>query len=541
MSFNNLSKDDKLLYWVAFTTVKGWGPNIIRNLCKQFGSIATILEQVKQQNHEISNVESAYNTIFLNHCDIAKQIIEKTFQCNGRIVTIEDEIFPQNIKNLSGLPPVLYYKGSLNALSIKSLAVVGTTSPTKKGIENAERFAIYCVNNNIQVISGLARGIDTAAHKSTLKNGGTTYAVIGHGIDYIYPAENDELFSQIENNGAIISQFPTGTKPARWQFPMRNELMCTLASGTVIIEAVNDCGSVVQADFSFKHKRAVYVLHNNINNKSHDFSWTSKLLEKGAIKVGSFSDVKVVLPSEISKLESQIQGNELVNGQRSLLNLNEIQNVNSNKAILFDLDGVLVDTSDSMKKAYKKVLKELANMTIDDSELCKHLKKSPTQIFKMLKIDTKNGNNLYRKYYNEYLQFSDFFPKINDIIKLFKSKCFKIGIVTSQPTSRYNIIIKNAPFAKYIDVAITWNDVPRGRNKPSPDGINQALKKINVLPSRTFFIGDTTNDLDAAKNANVKSVAVLWGLDSYNELIEKNPDYIFRKVTELEKLTEITI
>jgi DNA protecting protein DprA len=540
ISFSNLSKDKKLLYWVAFTTVKGWGPYIIRNLFTQFYSVSNILEQIRQKNPEIPYVDNAYKTIFLDHCNIAESIVEKTYQFDAKIVTLEDELFPKNIKNLSSLPPVLYYKGSLNSLSIKSLAVVGTTKPTNKGLDNAATFARYCVENKIQVISGLARGIDTAAHKSTLKNKGTTFAVIGHGIDYIYPAENKELFFEIAEKGAVISQFPTGNKPAKWQFPMRNELMCTLASGTVIIEAVNDCGSVIQADYSFKHNRAVYVLHNNVNNKSDDYSWSRKLLKQGAVLVTSFKDIKVVLPQEISKLENQLLSHETISDQKSLLDFNEKQDMDLNKAILFDLDGVLVDTSDCMKRAYKRAADELGK-TISDSEIEGYLKKSPNQIFKMLGIDIKNGNYLYRKYYQEYLSFSEFFPQIDNVIKLFKTKGFKVGIVTSQPSSRYHMIMRNAPFAKHIDVAITWNDIPRGKSKPHPDGINKALEKLNVVPGKTFFVGDTVNDLIAAKNANVKSVAVLWGLEKYNELVVSNPDYIFKDVSDLKKLAEIPL
>lgn len=540
ISYNNFSKDKKILYWVAFTTVKDWGSHIIRNLFKQFESVPNILEQIRQKNSEIPYINNAYKTIFLDNCSVAKSIIEKTYQCNAKIVTLEDELFPINIKNLPTLPPILYYKGAINSLSIKSLAVVGTTTPTKRGVDNASRFVAYCVKNNIQVISGLARGIDTAAHKSALKKDGTTFAIIGHGIDYVYPAENKELFFEIAEKGAVISQFPTGTKPARWQFPMRNELMCTLASGTVIIEAVNDCGSVVQANYSFKHNRAVYILHNNINNKSDDYSWSRKLLNQGAVLVTSFKDVKVVLPKEISKLEDQILGYETINGQKSLLNLNKMQSMSTNKAVLFDLDGVLVDTSDSMKRAYKRVFKELGK-PISDSEIDNNLKKSPNQIFRLLGIDIKSGNNLYRKYYSEYLSLSEFFPEIDNIIKLLKTKGFKIGIVTSQPSSRYNMIIKNASFAKYVDVAITWNDIPKGKSKPYPDGIHKALEKINVVPNRTFFIGDTTNDVIAAKSANVKSVAVLWGLENYNELSAVDPDYILYNITDLERLTEIPL
>ena len=534
ISYNNLSDDKKILYWVALTSVEGWGPSVIRNLFKKYGSLYNILEQIENKNPDIINIEKAYNTIFVDNCHIAKNIIDITNSCGAKIVTLGSNLYPANIRNIPAIPPVLYYKGSLDLISIKSLAVVGTTNPTEQGLLNAKRFANYCVRNDIQVISGLARGIDTAAHETTLECNGITYAVIGHGIDYTYPSENKNLYEKIEKNGAVISQFPTGNKPNKWQFPMRNELMCTLASGTVIIEATNNCGSVVQADFSFKHNRRVYVLHNNINSQSDDFKWANELVKRGAVVVKSFKDVKVVLPKEIDKLQNQILNGETANGQQNLLSL---ENINyTNKTILFDLDGVIVDSFESMKKAYIRVINELSNIVIDESKLNIILKQSPFNIFKKFKVDTKIGNRLFKKYFSEYLNSPKFIPKIGNIIKQLKDKGFKIGIVTSQPSSRYKKIMKKANFSKYIDIAITWNDIPRGKCKPSPDGITIALKKLNATPAEAFYIGDTTIDIQAAKNANVKSVAVLWGIDSYNQLSSENPDYIFNDVIELKRL-----
>jgi len=166
-----------------------------------------------------------------------ENVIRSTYTLGGNFKLWSDSDYPANLSKWAGRPPVLFYKGQLQKLSTRALALVGRVDPTERGQEAALRFGRMCVDNDIQVVSGLAKGIDGASHRAALQEpAGTTFAVVGHGLDFAYPSENHDLYEQIPHHGAILSQFATGVGPQRWTFPARNEAMCTLALGTVIIE-----------------------------------------------------------------------------------------------------------------------------------------------------------------------------------------------------------------------------------------------------------------------------------------------------------------
>src|SRR5919197_1975942 len=187
---------------------------------------------------------------FLGRADLTGYLhqIERTLAMGAGYLLWTDADYPANLRDWPGRPPILYAKGNMAGLGPRSLALVGRVDPSDQGRAAAARFAAACVAHDVIVVSGLAKGIDAAAHRGALDAGGWTYAVVGHGLDFAYPPDNADLYARIATRGAVLSQFATGVGPQRWTFPMRNEVMCTLAMGTVIVDATDGCGSLIQAD-----------------------------------------------------------------------------------------------------------------------------------------------------------------------------------------------------------------------------------------------------------------------------------------------------
>jgi DNA protecting protein DprA len=228
------------------------------------------------------------------------ECVERNRLLGGQYKLWSDVGYPASLSQWDGRPPVLFYKGDLSHLNKRSLALVGRVDPTDKGFAAADWFARKCVDNDITVVSGLAKGIDGASHRASLREPkGYTYAVVGHGLDYVYPRENCDLYDAIPLRGAVISQFSTGTGPQRWTFPARNEVMCTLALGTVIVEGKPGCGSIIQADFSFKHGRPVFLLRRNLG--SVESGWAEELVARGAHVVECFDQVIEVVDTAMNE------------------------------------------------------------------------------------------------------------------------------------------------------------------------------------------------------------------------------------------------
>lgn len=519
----SMKQNEKYAYWLMLQDVPGIGPGKIKQMYDKFYSIENIIHSLLNEDYRSEWAQKAKITIENNDLRKYLENIEFTYSIGGKLCSLEDKDYPRNLKKSSTPPPILFYKGHLENLSDKSLALVGTVDPTEDGLKRARKFAKLCTLNGIQVISGLARGVDTESHRTTLINGGITYAVVAYGIDHCYPPENKELFDEIIKKGAVISQFQTGTKPLRWMFPARNETMCTLSMGTVIIEAEEGCGSLIQARYSFKHQRRVFLLNSNLNDNQ---KWASNLIENGALVVKDFEVIK----KEMEMIDNNFVDNLLQ--EQITIDISQ----KSSKAFLFDLDGVLYDSINIIKETYKSVVMDMKNKLSDEDLLVinTHYNNAPTYVFNLLNLNPEKGHQSYKtKYLSSIKNEVKFFDKIDNIIMELNNKGYVIGIVTSQPLSRYNAIIDKATFKDYIKVAVTWNDVPKGKQKPDPFGILKALEKVNINPQNSVYIGDDPKDILAAKKAGAHSAAALWGTGNKELLYNSNPDYSLEKVEEL--------
>ncbi|MBS1882113.1 MAG: DNA-protecting protein DprA [Actinobacteria bacterium] len=219
--------------------------------------------------------------------DVAGKVATAT-AVGARLVTVLDDDYPANLRLIAKLPPFLFVRGELRRDDARSVAVVGTRGASEEGLDRARDLAGALVAEGVTVISGLARGVDTAAHTATLAAGGRTIAVIGTGILRTYPAENGPLAERILEGGAIVSQFWPDAPPARYTFPMRNEVMSGISQGTAVIEAGRTSGAKMQARLALEQGKRAFLMSSLVTSES----WARDYMDRrGAIEVTSVADV----------------------------------------------------------------------------------------------------------------------------------------------------------------------------------------------------------------------------------------------------------
>ncbi|MBI4012485.1 MAG: DNA-protecting protein DprA [Candidatus Rokubacteria bacterium] len=209
--------------------------------------------------------------------------------CRARLVVLEDPEYPAPLRTVPLPPPFLVVRGSLERDDALAMAIVGSRKPTAYGLRSAERLAGDLAARGVTVVSGLARGIDTAAHRGALAAGGRTVAVLGSGLDVVYPPENRGLCRDIAAAGAVVSQFPMGTPPLPAHFPIRNRVIAGLALGTVVVEAGERSGALITARMAGELGREVYAVPGNVSSAVSE--GTNGLIQDGARLVRGWEDV----------------------------------------------------------------------------------------------------------------------------------------------------------------------------------------------------------------------------------------------------------
>ena len=205
------------------------------------------------------------------------------------LVTYGDANYPEMLTQLPGPPLLLFVNGDVDALHLPSLAIVGSRNPTRGGVRNAVEFSRYLAKSGFVIVSGLAEGIDTAAHRGALDVGGKTVAFLGHGIDRVYPASNRDLAHLVSGGGALLSEYPLGTRPLRHHFPERNRLISGLSLGTLVVEAARQSGSLITARLASDQGREVFALPGSIHNPLA--RGCHALIRQGAKLVETASDI----------------------------------------------------------------------------------------------------------------------------------------------------------------------------------------------------------------------------------------------------------
>jgi DNA processing protein len=222
----------------------------------------------------------------------------------GWICTFWEPAYPQSLRQIADPPALLYVCGKLP--QGRALAIVGTRHPTHCGRRFTEKLAQELAEKGVTIISGLARGIDTAAHRGALNAGGKTVAVLGCGIDKVYPRENAEIYHQITDKGALVSEYPPGSEPLACHFPGRNRIISALSVGTLVVEAARDSGSLITAEFALDQGREVMAVPGGIDRKTS--YGTNLLLKQGAHPVTEATEILQILGIN-SAVEKQKQTN----------------------------------------------------------------------------------------------------------------------------------------------------------------------------------------------------------------------------------------
>jgi len=221
--------------------------------------------------------------------DLIEQDLIWLEQDNRHIVTIQDPRYPELLKQIADPPGLIFVQGDVDLLSQWQLAIVGSRNPSASGVDASYEFARYLAQGGISITSGLAIGIDAAAHKGALSAGGKTIAVVGTGLDRVYPAKHRELAHEIADSGAIISEFALGTPPKAENFPRRNRLISGLSLGTLVIEAAIRSGSLITARMAMEQGREVFAIPGSIHNPLA--RGCHKLIREGAKLVETATDI----------------------------------------------------------------------------------------------------------------------------------------------------------------------------------------------------------------------------------------------------------
>ena len=296
---------EERLWWLALSLVPGVGRISFKRLIDEFGRPEEVfnaslsdLESVQGIKKEAASAIKSFDRD--RELDRERALIREN---NVNLLTLEDKEYPDQLREIFDPPSLLYVKGQIKKEDEHSVAIVGTRHPTRYGKLTAERLAFELGALGVTVVSGMARGIDTFSHEGALSVGGRSIAVFGSGLDVVYPPENREIMEKIIDNGAIISEFPMGTRPEKQNFPVRNRIISGLSLGTVVVEAASKSVSLITARLALEQGREVFAVPGSIaSDKSRG---TNNLLKLGAKLVEGVDDIIEELKPLIDSLSEK--------------------------------------------------------------------------------------------------------------------------------------------------------------------------------------------------------------------------------------------
>lgn len=349
LSFDQLSD----LYLLL--SIEKVGSTRIRSLLQKFKNFNNIF--VSSLN-EIANIEGIglelakrIKLAKQNQDEIKKSLesqLKKLKKLNAEIITYWDKEYPSLLKKIYDPPLILYIKGKFSEKDDYSIAAVGTRNPTNYGKIQTERFISELSKQGITIVSGLARGIDSIAHQTALKNGGRTIAIIGSGLDVIYPPENKNLFNKISENGVIISEFQLGTKPDAPNFPRRNRIISGISLGVIVFETAINGGAMQTARFALDQNREIFAIPGNLGVRQSE--GTNLLIQRGEAKLVVNSEdilnelqikLKPIIGKNIPKpqndlnvFEEKILNLLIENGQLHIDKISELTNFSTSDCLV---------------------------------------------------------------------------------------------------------------------------------------------------------------------------------------------------------------
>ena len=288
-----------LLEWLALSLTAGMGPTKSRKLVDHFGTAEAVF-RASLTELEAAGLQavSAQSLATGKSAELAREEMARAATAGVNLVSKDDPSYPPCLKEIYDPPLVLYVRGDPEILTRPGIAMVGTRHPTPYGLGMAERLACDLAAQGLIIISGMARGVDTASHRGAISAKGKTLAVFGTGVDVIYPKENSRLSEQIlALGGALISEFPLGTAAFPQNFPIRNRIISGMSVGVLVLEAAEYSGTRITARCALEQNRDVFAVPGNVTNKN---SWgPNTLIKQGAKLVATWEDVWEDLPAEV--------------------------------------------------------------------------------------------------------------------------------------------------------------------------------------------------------------------------------------------------
>ena len=297
--------------WLALSLTQGLGPTRVKRLIEKFGGIYEVFRASLTELEAVGLPAVSAQSIALGESlRKADEELTKAQTAGVRIVSPDCDEYPRPLLHIYDPPIVLYVRGNVEALNMPGIAVVGTRHPTPYGSGMAERLSCDLAGHGLIIFSGLARGVDSAAHRGAVSAKGRTVAVFGTGVDVVYPRENQKLAEQIlATGGALISEFPLGTSPTPQNFPIRNRIISGLSIGVLVVEAGEYSGTRITARCALEQSRDVFAVPGNVTNK---LAWgPNTLIKQGAKLVATWEDVWEELPTQVRlQLEPPAPANE---------------------------------------------------------------------------------------------------------------------------------------------------------------------------------------------------------------------------------------
>jgi DNA processing protein len=242
--------------------------------------------------------------------------LEKALKLNAKIVEYNSEDYPTSVKHIKNSPPVLYIKGELGS-PIKTIAIVGSRKATTYGLKVAYEVGFQLGQRKVTVVSGMAYGIDSSAHRGAIDAKGRTYAVLGCGVDITYPKQNKKLKEEIENSGALISEFPFSTDPLNINFPVRNRIISAISDGVIVVEASEKSGALITADYALDQGKDVYAVPGSIYSELS--RGTNQLIKSGAIPYLNINDIYSKNPTVLQN-SNLFKNTQLTDEEKIIIN-----------------------------------------------------------------------------------------------------------------------------------------------------------------------------------------------------------------------------
>lgn len=300
------------LHWLALALTPGLGPTRGRKLVEHFGGVESVF-QATLTELEATGIQaiSAQSVGTGRSLEFAQEELVRAAASGAQLVTLDSPEYPALLKQIYDPPLALYVRGDAGALASTGIAIVGTRHPTPYGIGMAERLACDLAARGMIIFSGMARGVDTCAHRGAIHAKGKTVAVFGTGVDVIYPRENRKIAEQILSlGGALVSEFAIGTFAAPQNFPIRNRIISGLALGVLVVEAGEYSGTRITARCALEQNRELFAVPGNVTNKN---SWgPNTLIKQGAKLTATWEDVWEELPADV---KSKLPASEMLESQ----------------------------------------------------------------------------------------------------------------------------------------------------------------------------------------------------------------------------------